>query len=285
MVNSQIILHRLALFDNVGAITACLADPTFQPYVSRLSASKSICVNAARSILGVQDVLQKQYPSCRHWSLHCVLTAIFVIAIQTYKHPASWQANSDLQVGMTRFFGRPCVPRSESADCGFLSRQLLGHACEYAMEHYFMSGFEKGFVELLPALHKKVEAKVRNPHAASRAPSRPASPNGENARPDTAQGPPSSDKNSGQTQNHNNSNLTGGTAFDNNQGLQDFFVPGGLNDAPSIMPDHTFAGLEDFSPWLFGDGGSVYAELTQGQNLTDMFGDASHELFQGARFM
>ena len=102
----MITLHRLSLFDSTSLIPGYLRENQLSTYAARLTSSKSICINSARCILGVFQDLGQNRPSCRLLSCHAFLTAIFVLAVQTYKHATTWQA---MNIG--------CEHRTDSINC------------------------------------------------------------------------------------------------------------------------------------------------------------------------
>ena len=94
-VNHRLItLHRISLFVDVSKVQ----DARLQPYLPRLRASKTVCANAARSLLDILDTFASQPPNCPYWTLHPALTAVFALSIHTYKQAANWKARSDIVV-------------------------------------------------------------------------------------------------------------------------------------------------------------------------------------------
>lgn len=77
----------------------------------RLRSSKSICLNSARAILSLLEPLTSHDSAARHWSLHVVNTALYVIAVGIQRKPSSWQARADLAVCTTYMFGN-CILNS-----------------------------------------------------------------------------------------------------------------------------------------------------------------------------
>lgn len=162
-----ITIHRLGLFDELTAVFPNLDHPSLAPYVNRLRASAGTCTSAARGILSSLEALSINDGANRTWTCHCIITAIFVIAIRVYKDSSTWQAKADLTVR--------AVPSGHNTSAQ-VQPQLLQNACEFTATRYRELGFHPKFISLLPGLYKKVEDKVQRPNQPSRPGTRAGSP-------------------------------------------------------------------------------------------------------------
>lgn len=237
-----IALHRISLFTSDSFVVSNLTSPELRPYMQRLRSGKSICLNSARAILALLEPLTTHYTACRHWSLHVINTALYVLAVGIQRQPTSWQAKADLSVGYHYLMDKAQLNRST---------QLLKPACELIEQLYRDAGFEPGFCSLLPALYQKIEFRVFNPSLPSRMVSRQASPVAEQA----------DESNAGDL---NGQFLPGGQAAAPGEWVPDF--GSGFNTLDDIN-------IDDFFPLLFGAGftSDPLADITN-PLLQDTFG-------------
>ncbi|KAI5477299.1 hypothetical protein MNV49_006520 [Pseudohyphozyma bogoriensis] len=148
--HAMITLHRLSLFEHERLVVPNLSKPSLRPFNTRLANGTSLCLNSARATLSALERMTAAFPKDHSWSLHCVFTAIIVLAVHTCKNPSTWQARADLF--------------------------LIENATDVAATIFRRSGFSEEFIKVLPALYRKTKDKVTSPMEPSRPNTRASSP-------------------------------------------------------------------------------------------------------------